>query len=306
MRHTLKALSVVLVFCLALMAASAGWAGSSDDPRNYKGEIRIASQTVNETVVLAWIAKLLIDEYTGLKTDINTSFASSAVLHQSMMSGEIDLYPSWTGTQLTGILRYEGPKMSSEETFEYVKNGFEKKFKMTWTRPLGFNNTYVMAVPRKVAEKYNLKKASDLAELAPKWTLAGDENYDTRPDAYPGWSKVYGIKFKRVLPMQYALIYPAIAKGEVDCIAAYSTDSRIKKLDLVMLEDDKGFFPDYHAAYILPLKLVEKYPKLIDVLEKISGKIDEETMAGLNLQYDEGVSPKKIASEYLKSIGLIK
>lgn len=301
----MKKLLAVFI-ALVLVAGCIRGASAADDPLKYEGRLRIASQNVNETIILAWMAKLLIDGYTGLKTSINTEFAGSAVLHQAMVAGEIDLYPSWTGTQLTGILRYEGESKPSDETFAMVKKGFEKNFKMTWTRPVGFNNTYVMAVRAETAEKFNLKKASDLAPYASKWKLGGDENFDTRLDGYPGWSERYGITFRDVLPMQYAMMYMALSQKEVDVIAAYSTDSRIKKLHLVLLEDDREFFPDYSAAFVLPISLTEKYPGLVAVLEKISGVIDEQAMAAMNLAFDEGEDPEDIAVTFLREKGLVK
>lgn len=299
----LLALFLALVLMTGLIATNAN---AADDPMRYEGRLRIASQNVNETIILAWMAKLLVEEHTGLRTTLNTEFAGAAVLHQAMAAEEIDLYPSWTGTQLTGILRYEGESKPSDETFTMVKEGFEKNFGMTWTRPVGFNNTYIMAVRPETAEKYNLKKASDLAEHAPGWKLGGDENFDTRLDAYPGWSERYGITFRDVLPMQYAMMYMALMQEEVDVIAAYSTDSRIGKFNLVLLEDDKQFFPDYSAAFVLPLSLAEKYPGLVGVVEKISGRIDEKAMAAMNLAFDEGEDPEDIARAFLREEGLVK
>ena len=275
------------------------------DPADYEGTVRIGGQTVNESIVLAWMGKLLIENHTGLKADINTEFAASSVLHQAMSGGELDIYPTWTGTQLTGVLRYEGPNLPSDETFQMVKEGFEENFNMTWTSPIGFNNTYVMAVRRETAEKLKLEKASDLADHASGMRLAGDENFDTRPDAYPGWSEAYGIEFGEVLPMQYSIMYRAIANEEVDVIAAYSTDSRIKKLDLALLEDDMSFFPDYSAAFVVRMEILEEYPELLDVLEKLSWTIDEVTMSELNGRFDDGEEPEDIAKDFLSGAGLI-
>jgi glycine betaine/choline ABC-type transport system substrate-binding protein len=304
-RYFMKVLCLTLLVLSVSVVGGIGVAVANQDPMEYKGTIRVGGQTVNESVILAWMAKLLLDEYTGLDVKINTEFAASSVLHQAMAQGELDVYPSWTGTQLMGILRYEGPKLSSEETFKMVKEGFEKNFDMTWAKPIGFNNTYVMTVRSETAEKYNLHKASDLKGVAEKMKLGCDENFDTRPDAYPGWSEAYGITFKEVVPMQYAMMYKAIANKEVDAIAAYSTDSRIAKLNLVMLEDDKGFFPDYSAAYVIDMKTLKKYPAILPILEKLSGKIDEKTMSSLNGRYDNGEEPEDIAEEFLEEIGLI-
>ena len=293
-----------------LGAALPAVAAPSEDPMEYKGEVMVAGQTFNESIVLAWIAKLLIDEYTGLDTEINTEFAASSVLHQGMVGEDIDIYPTWTGTQLTGILRYEEEDLKKlntpEKAYQAVKEGYEKNFHMTWAKPLGFSNTYAMAVRREDAEKYGLEKASDLAKMAPEWLLGSDENFDTRPDGYPGWSEHYGITFKEALPMQYSIMYKAIEGGEVQTIAAYTTDSRIKKLDLVTLKDDKHFFPDYSACYVIDMDTLEKYPALLDVVEKVSGTIDEPTMAGMNWRFDDGEEPEDIARDFLVKAGLIQ
>ena len=113
------------------------------------------------------------------------------------------------------------------------------------------------------------------------------------------------MEFREVLPMQYSIMYRAMAGGEVDVIAAYSTDSRIKKLDLALLEDDRSYFPDYSAAFVVRMDLLEKYPALLEVLEKLSGKIDEVTMAGLNSRFDDGAEPVDIAKEFLTLAGLL-
>ena len=106
--------------------------------------------------------------------------------------------------------------------------------------------------------------------------------------------------------MQYAMMYMALMQEEVDVIAAYSTDSRIGKFNLVLLEDDKQFFPDYSAAFVLPLALTEKYPGLVEVIEKLSGKIDEKAMAAMNLAFDEGENPEDIARAFLREKQLVK
>lgn len=301
-----KIVSLVVIALCAITLFAGLAVAAEDNPMNYKGKLKVGAQTVNEPITLAWMAKLLLDEYTGLKTETSTEFAASSVLHQAMVGKELDIYVTWTGTQLTGILRYEGPNLSKEETFRRVKEGFEENFNFTWIDPFGFNNTYVMAVRRETAEKSGLKKASDLKAHAKDWKIGGDENFDTRPDAYPGWSEAYGIEFKEVLPMQYSMMYMAIDKKEVDVIAAYSTDSRIKKLDLVMLEDDLEYFPAYSAAYVVRMEVLDKYPKVKEILSMLSGKIDEETMSSLNYRFDEGEDPEDIAREYLLSEGLIK
>ncbi|MBS7526368.1 hypothetical protein KHM83_06740 [Fusibacter paucivorans] len=293
--------SMVLLLVMSLMVLALGGCSQKEAKT-----LNIAAQNINEVVILANMAKLLVEDQTDYETTINTEFNGSSVLHQAMTQGEIDLYPTWTGTQLTGILRYEGENMSQRDTYEYVKKGFEDQFNMTWSEPFGFNNTYVFVVTEETAEEYGLETSSQLAPYAPEWILAGDENFDTRPDAYPGWSAAYGIEFDEVLPMQYGLVYRAVDAGEVDVAVAYATDSRIQEMNLKILEDDKEFFPDYSGAYVLSENVVNNFPEVIDIVNQLGGLIDNEQMVALNYRYDNGEDPAVIAKDFLQEHNLIK
>jgi glycine betaine/choline ABC-type transport system substrate-binding protein len=292
--------AALLLLALILTAGIAFASGQQE------GVVRVAAQDVNETVILAHMASQIIEEKTPYETTVNTSFTASSVLHQGMEGNEIDVYPTWTGTQLTGILRYEGPNMGTMETWEYVKEGFEEEFGYTWSRPLGFNNTYIMVVTEERAEELGLEKASDLAAYAADWKLAGDENFDVRPDAYPGWSEAYGIEFDQVLTMQYSLLYRAVDSGEVEVAAAYSTDSRIPKLGLTTLPDDKEFFPAYSGAYVISDEVQANYPEVIEALNMLADQIPTDTMSALNSRYDDGEDPEVIARDFLTENGFLE
>lgn len=292
----------MLAMIMVLVMLGVGFAGCSSE----KEELNLGGQNVNEIVILINMAKLLIEDQTDYEVTLNTEFNGSSVLHQAMEQGEIDIYPTWTGTQLTGILRYEGENMTQQDTYDYVKNGFEEEFNMTWSEPFGFNNTYAFVVKNEIADQYDLETCSDLAEYAPEWVLAGDENFDTRQDAYPGWSEAYGIEFADVLTMQYGLIYRAVDADEVDVAVAYSTDSRIESLGLTILEDDKEFFPAYSGAYVISEDVQENYPEVIEILNQLGGTIDNEQMVSLNYRYDNGEDPDIIAKDFLTEIGLLQ
>lgn len=291
---------------LMMVALIGGMACASGQAEGEAATIRVAAQDVNEMVVLAHMAQILIEENSPYNATVNTGFTGSSVLHQAMESNEIDVYPTWTGTQLTGILRYEGEQLSAEDTWEYVKSGFEEEFGYTWSESLGFNNTYIMVVREETAEEYDLEVASDLDGLAEDWTLAGDDNFDIRSDAYPGWSEHYGIEFDDVLPMQYGLIYRAVNAGEVDVAAAYSTDSRIARMGLVMLPDDKEFFPAYNGAYVFSDEVIEEHSDVIELINStLGGSISTEEMSALNVRYDDGEEPADIARDWLTNNGFI-
>jgi len=294
---------------LVTMALTLGLTGCQKSAKQYSGKITIGSETVNESAILANIAKVLIEANTNIKVEVVSGFNDSeALLHKALLANQIQIHPSWTGTQLTGILEYNGPKMSREQTWEYVKNEYEKRFNLTWTKPFGFNDTYVLFVKQDTATKYNLKKQSDLASMAKDWVVACDNSWGERElDGYPGWKKAYGITFKKVAPMDYSLIYKAVDSGEAQIGVGYATDSRMKKMNFVPLEDDKGFAYPYDGAYVVRQDLLKQYPKLQGILEEVAGKIDDMTMSDLNAQFDiDQKDPEVIAKDFLKKIGLIK
>lgn len=292
--------------CSKAATAPSTDAAKTDDPMAYTGTLKFAVQEINQTYILANMAKLLIEKNSGLKVDLSTNLSGVAVMHGAMKQGAVDMYHSWDGTELMDVLKYDGPRLSREDTYKYVRDKSKELDNVVWTKPIGYNDTYVMIVRKETAEKYNLKKDSDLAPYAKDWTLAGDNTFDSQPDAYPGWSKTYNINFKKVLALEYSVIYTALANGDVDVTAAYSSDSRIAKFGFVMLEDDKGFFPFYDSSFVVRGEIMNKYPKLQGILEKLSGKISEDEMAAMNLKYDdEHVKPEKIAEDFLKSKGLL-
>ncbi|MFP4643056.1 MAG: glycine betaine ABC transporter substrate-binding protein [Spirochaetales bacterium] len=291
---------VLTAFLLVFASGFASAGGQQEGER-----VRVGGQTINESIVLAHIAEVMISEHTDLDTTINTEFSGSSVMHQAMAGDELDVYPSWTGTQLSGILRYEGENLPGTEAYETVKSGFEEEFNMTWSEPLGFNNTYVHAVPRETAEEHGLEKDSDLAGVASNWAVAAEENYNIRPDAYPGWSEHYDIEYGDLVTMQHSLIYQAIEEGEVDAIVAFATDARIAQFDLVTLEDDLEYFPDYSGAFILRGEFLDEHPEVLEVLNRLGDRIDDRTMRELNRRYDAGEEPEDVARDFLTDADLI-
>lgn len=295
----MKKITALLLTIVLVMVSFSGCGSSTET-------INVAAQTVNETVVLAHMAKLVIEDQTDYEVSINTDFSTSAILHEAMLKEEIDVYPTWIGTHLMGVLGYQGPSMSQMESYEYVKENFEKEFEMTWSEPVGFNNTYVFCVKEEVAEELGLEKCSDLAAYAADWKLAGDANFDTLPDAYPGWSAAYGIEFADCLPMTLSLVYPSIEADEVQVVAAYGTDPRIQEAGLVILEDDLSYFPDYSGSYVVREGALEGKEDVMSVLNSLSGVIDNETMSSLNGRYDNGEDPEELAREFLTGAGIIQ
>lgn len=300
-RKGLRFIVCVVIFSIGLMAA--GCTGSKDEAK-----IVIGTQNYTEPAVMGHMLKTLIEDNTDLTVEMKTNLGHSNVTQAAIESGEIDLYPGYTGTSLTGPLGVTERMTDPEQVFNYVKSEYEKRWGVTWLEPFGFQNTYALTMRKDLAEQLGVKKVSDLVGKAESLTLATDSSFLEREgDGYTAFAQHYGFDFKEKYPMDIGLVYKAAKEKEVDMVVAYSTDGRITLYDLVTLEDDQQFFPPYHMATVIRQEILEKYPELNDVLGKLSGQISEEEIRKLNLQVDqEGREYEEVAKEFLQSKGLIK
>ena len=171
----------------------------------------------------------------------------------------------------------------------------------------GFNNTYTLALDETVAERLGVKTFSDFAEVSEQFTLGAVFEFIDRPDGLPGFQEEYDLEFKDVKGMDHGMMYRAIAEGEVDVINSYTTDGQLQIYDLRVLEDDKSYFPPYHALPLVLEEALERYPELEEVLRQLEGKIDEPTMQKMNAKVDnEGMMVEVVAKEFLQEAGLIE
>lgn len=248
----------------------------------------------------------LIEKNTDLKVDRKLNLGGTDVAFNALKSGDIDMYVEYTGTGLVNILK-KPTQNNSDAVYNEVKKDFKEKYNLDWLEPIGFNNTYTLAVSPSVEEKYHPKTISDLKKISNNLVLGCTMEFTERPDGYPGLKKTYDIEFKSVKGMDSGLRYPAIEKGDVDVIDAFSTDGMLKAYNLTVLEDDKNFFPPYYAAPLVRDDTLKKHPELKDVLNKLAGQINDETMRELNYKVDKlGEDPRTVADDFLKSKGLIK
>lgn len=273
--------------------------------------IKLGSHQWNEPAILMEMARLLIEqELPGQKVEHVKNIASTDLLQASMESGDMHVYPSWTGTQWTGPMRQEVTdelRKDPRKIYEAVRDEMKKKGAVV-PEPLGFENTYAFVVRRADAEKNGWKTVSDLAGNAPNMVAGVDNNFLVREgDGYEDFKSWYGFQFKDAISMDVGLMYRAVGGGEADTAIAYSTDGRILQLDLVVLKDDKHFFPAYDTILVISQSLLDAYPKLEGVLGQLSGKISVEEMIEMNYKADvEGQDITQIAKEFLTKEGLLK
>lgn len=263
------------------------------------GRIVVGSKNFTEQLILGELIAQTLETSTNLTVDRKLNLAGTAVCHQALLSGDIDIYPEYSGTALISVLKIPAPRQS-EAAWTALKEPYAKRFKLKWLPPLGFANTYALAVRRADAEKRGWTRISDLRKDARSIRGGFTSEFLERGDGYPGLAKQYGFKMGSTLDMDPSLMYQAVRDGKVDVISAFSTDGRIAAYDLQLLEDDRQFFPPYDAALVVREETLAEHPEVEGVLTKLSGALSEEVMQQLNLQVDrDGKLPKDVAREFL-------
>ena len=270
-----------------------------------KPVIAVGSKGFTEQLILGNMIALLM-ENGGFKVDRKIGLGGTVICHEAIVRGDINVYVEYTGTGLTTMLKKPVMK-DPEEVYQMVKKDYEEKFKLTWLKPWGFNNTYCIVMRKDDAERLRVRKVSDLKPLAKDLIFGATIEFSARPDGVPGLTKHYGLGFKDLKGMDPGLVYKAIAEKQVDVISGFATDGRIPAFNLVVLEDDLKFFPPYYAAPVVRMELLSKAPQVPDILNKLAGRISDIDMATLNYAVDgKKMDAEAVAKDYLKNKGLIK
>jgi osmoprotectant transport system permease protein len=269
-----------------------------------RGErIVIGSKNFSEQVILGEMLAQQIERKTHLAVDRQLNLGGTLVCHDALAAGQIDAYVEYTGTALTAILK-QPPVNDSKAAYQKVKDPYESRFGLEWTEPLGFNDTFAIIVRKSDAEKFNLKTISDAAPHTANWVAGFGYEFIEREDGYPGLAKLYNLRFPaspRV--MDLGLTYKAVADHQVDFIAGNSTDGLISALGLVVLDDDKHYFPSYDAAPVVRDAVIRKHPEVREALRALGGKISEDQMRKMNYAVDgEHKDVKEVVREFLANL----
>lgn len=273
-----------------------------------KNKLIIAGKLGTEPEILINMYKILIEEnMDNVDVELKSGFGKTSFVFNALKSGEIDIYPEFTGTAVFTFLKENPVSNDAAEVYSQAKKGMAEKFDMIYLSPMKFNDTYALAVPQKFAEENNLMKISDLEKIKDKIKAGFTREFNDREDGYKGLKKLYGFELPNIKEFEPKLRYVAVQNGDINLIDAYSTDSELTKYNLVVLEDDKKLFPPYQGAPLLRKDTLKKYPQLETILGKLQDKITDAEMREMN--YEVGVDGKRaedIAREYLKKNGLIK
>ena len=269
--------------------------------------IVIAAKLGPEPEIIINMYKELIEQETDLNVILKPNFGKTSFLYEALKSGDIDIYPEFSGTITSSLLK-EPPKVSNDvrQVYEIARDSILKQDNLIFLEPMLYQNTYAVAVKNKFAKENNLKNISDLKKVVNSSKAGFTLEFNDREDGNKGIKKVYGINLK-VKTLEPSLRYQAINNDDVQIIDAYSTDSELKEYDLVILKDNLNIFPPYQGAPLLRKDTLEKYPELEKVLNKLSGKISEEEMINMNYEVKvKGKSAASVAHDYLKKEGLVK
>jgi glycine betaine/choline ABC-type transport system substrate-binding protein len=289
---------VTFLLCLPLFAGGC----SSHTPST---TVVIGSKNFTEQFILAEIMAQLIEARTDLTVKRVTNLGGTMICHKALTEGEIDIYPEYTGTALTAILK-EKPVTDPQQAFNRVADAYRTRYAVQWLPPFGFNNTYAITVRQSDAKNHHWQKISDLEPEAPTLRAGFTAEFVARSDGYPGLKRAYKFHFGSIHDMDPGLMYKAIAKREVDVICAFSTDGRIAAYNLQPLTDDRSFFPPYFAAPLVRSETLRRHPEIKTVLAALAGKIDNTAMQQLNYAVDEKKQAvRTVAHNFLLGAGLV-
>ncbi|MBW4425223.1 MAG: ABC transporter substrate-binding protein [Nostoc desertorum CM1-VF14] len=271
---------------------------------NNNANIIVASKGFTEQDVLAELLAQQIEATTNLKVSRRT-LGGSFVCHNAITAGQIDAYIEYTGTALTAILK-EKPVNGSKEVYEKIKQTYAQQFNLEVMPNLGFENTFAMIIRGEDAKHNNIQTLSQASQYTPQWRAGFGYEFVEREDGFPGLAKTYNLRFaKPPQIMDLGLIYRALIQKQVDMVAGNSTDGQIARLGLVVLKDDKQYFPPYETVPIVRQETLKKYPELRTAIASLAGKISADEMQQLNyLVEGELRDIKDVVREFLKSKGL--
>jgi osmoprotectant transport system substrate-binding protein len=288
---------VLLVVCnVALLSCSS----------SHSDRIVVGSKNFTESFILGELVAQQIESHTNLKVERRFYLAGTYICQQAMLAGRIDIYPEYTGTALTAILK-QGISRDKQEAYQRVKSEYERRFGLTLGPAFGFNDTFAMEIRGEDARRLNVKTLSQAAQFAPHWRAGFGYEFMERPDGYRGLVATYGLHFaEQPRIMDLGLLARALKDHQIDFAGGNATDGLIPALDLVALEDDRRYFPPYEAVPVIREQTLQSHPEIARVLADLGGKISDEEMRKMNYAVDaQHRDTQDVVREFLKSKGLV-
>ena len=266
--------------------------------------IRVGSKDFTEQEILCYMTSHAIENNTDIDVENECNLGGAQVVFSALTNDSIDLYIDYAGTDYTDILKHK-PISDVDKVYKTIKKEMKEKYDIEVLNQMAFNNTYALAVTKETAQKYNLATISDLTRVSNDLIIAPTLEFINREDGLPGLEKEYGLSFKDTIGIDGSPRYTALQNNNAQVIDAFTTDGLLKKFNLVVLEDDKNFFPPYYAIPLVRSDTLKEYPEIEKVLNALGPYLTDEVMQDLNYQVDElGKSPEKVATDFLNMINL--
>ena len=304
----LEKLSIKKILIFLILITFACLFGSISSFNNTKKDkLIISGKLGSEPEILINMYKILIEENSKIGVELKPGLGKTSFVFNALKNGNIDIYPEFSGTAVFTFLNETPVNNNAEDVFNQAQKGMETKFKMVMLKPMKYNNTYAIAVSKKFADENNLKTISDLVRVKDKIKAGFTREFNDREDGYPGLKKLYQFEIPNIKEFEPKLRYVAVQSGDINLVDAYSTDPELAQYNMVILKDDKHLFPPYQGSPMMREETLKKYPKLRNILEKISGKISDEEMSTMNYRVSvKGEKAEDVAREYLRNAGIIK
>ena len=263
--------------------------------------IVVGCKNFTEQIILGELIAQQIENKTHLPVERRFYLGGTYIAHQSILAGRIDIYPEYTGTALTAVLK-QPPGSDRKAVYERVKSEYEKQFRLTLGPPLGFNDTFAIEIRGDDARHYCVKSISQVVKHTPRWRAGFGYEFMERPDGFKGLASTYALRFaESPRIMDLGLLPRALRDKQVDLIAGNATDGLIPALDLFVLEDDKHYFPPYEAVPVIRQETLARHPEVKNALDELAGKVSDEDMRRLNFAVDgQHRDVKDVVREFLR------
>ena len=274
---------------------------------SHSDRIVVGSKNFTESFLLGEMFAQMIEARTQLKVDRRFYLAGTYICHQAILAGRIDIYPEYTGTALTAILK-QNAGGDKQDVYQRVKSEYERHFGLTLGPALGFNDTFAMEIRGDDARRLSIQTLSQAAAFAPKWRAGFGYEFMERPDGYRGLVATYGLHFAeppRI--MDLGLLARTLKDRQIDLAGGNATDGQIPALGFFVLEDDRHYFPPYEAVPVIRQQTLQQHPEVAQVLAELSGKISDAEMQSLNYAVDgQHRDATEVISEFLRRKELIR
>jgi len=273
---------------------------------SHSDRIVVGSKNFTESFILGELIAQQIESRTNLKVERRFYLAGTYICQQAMLAGRIDIYPEYTGTALTAVLK-QPISRDKRDVFERVKAEYERRFGFTIGPAFGFNNTFAMQIRGEEARRLNVRTLSQAAQFAPQWRAGFGYEFMERPDGYRGLVATYGLHFaEQPRIMDLGLLARALKERQIDFAGGDATDGLIPALDLFVLEDDRHYFPPYEAVPVIRGEVLQQHPEIADALAHLGGQISDSEMQKMNYAVDaQHRDTQDVVREFLKAKKLL-